>query len=93
MANMNFGQALEALKAGKKVARSGWNGKKMWLILTPGRTINDIEPNSFYDKCKFEPPVVINGHIDMKAADGSMVVGWLASQTDMLSDDWEIVNE
>ena len=34
---MNFGQALDALKAGQKVARSGWNGKGMYLILVPGK--------------------------------------------------------
>jgi hypothetical protein len=89
---VSFGHALLLLKQGKKVARSGWNGKGMWLILTPGRVVETLEPNSFYDKCGFQAPVTITGHIDMKAADGSMVVGWLASQTDMLSDDWVVVD-
>jgi hypothetical protein len=62
----------------------------MYLILVPGRVITDLEPNSFYEKCGFEAPVTINSHIDMKAADGSMVVGWLASQTDVLANDWMI---
>lgn len=88
---MSFGLALEALEKGCRVAREGWNGKNMWLILTPGRVINSVEPNSFYERCGFEAPVTICGHIDMKAADGSMVVGWLASQSDMLSKDWIIV--
>ncbi|HDZ9246603.1 TPA: DUF2829 domain-containing protein [Vibrio cholerae] len=88
---LNFGQALEALKNGNKVARLGWNGKGMWLILTPGRVVENLEPNSFYEKSGFEAPVTIRGHIDMRAADGSMVVGWLASQTDLLSDDWFVV--
>ncbi len=88
---MTFGLAIEALKHGERVARTGWNGKGMWLILTHGRVINNIEPNSFYERCGFEAPVTICSHIDMKAADGSMVVGWLASQTDMLADDWIIV--
>lgn len=35
--------------------------------------------------------MVIGSHIDMRAADGSLVIGWLASQTDMLTDDWEVV--
>jgi hypothetical protein len=87
----SFGWAIERLKAGGKVCRRGWNGKGMWLILTPGRVVENLEPNSFYDKCGFEAPVTICSHIDMKAADGSMVVGWLASQTDMLADDWEEV--
>ncbi|WP_345872890.1 DUF2829 domain-containing protein [Shewanella algae] len=88
---MNFGQAIESLKSGMKVARNGWNGKGMWLVFTPGRVIENVEPNSFYDKCGFEAPVKICSHIDMKAADGSMVVGWLASQTDMLAEDWYVV--
>ena len=90
--SFNFGDALMALKQGKKVARSGWNGKGMWLILTQGRIVENLEPNSFYEKCGFEAPVTICSHIDMKAADGSMVVGWLASQTDVLADDWVIIS-
>jgi hypothetical protein len=39
-----------------------------------------------------EGDIKINAHIDMKSADGSIVIGWLASQTDMLSNDWAIVN-
>lgn len=88
----NFGGAIFALKQGKKVARTGWNGKGMWLILTQGRVVENLEPNSFYEKCGFEAPVTICSHIDMKAADGSMVVGWLASQTDMLADDWVVLD-
>ena len=89
--NMGFGGALDALERGERVARTGWNGKGMWLILTHGRVINNVEPNSFYERCGFEAPVTICSHIDMKAADGSMVVGWLASQTDMLAKDWQVV--
>ena len=88
--SLNFGDAIRALKEGNKVARSGWNGKGMWLILTHGRVVENLEPNSFYEKCGFEAPVTICSHIDMKAADGSMVVGWLASQTDVLAEDWAI---
>jgi hypothetical protein len=71
---MDFGQALGFLKSGSKVARSGWNGKGMWLKLkTP-----DI--NS-----KMTLP-----YIYMKTADGHQVP-WLASQTDILAADWNIV--
>ena len=86
----SFSKALELLKQGEKITRKGWNGKGMWIIYTPGRVIENLEPNSFYDKCGFEAPVTITGHIDMKAADGSMVVGWLASQTDLFADDWMV---
>ena len=71
---MNFGSALEALKAGMRVARSGWNGKELRLELqTP-----DVHS-------KMTLP-----YIFMKTADSNLVP-WLASQTDMLADDWELV--
>ena len=85
----NFGKALELLKEGKKVCRTGWNGKGMFLTLQKGSIVNGTmmrnEPaKEFYG----DGDVKICPHIDMKAADGSYVVGWLASQTDMLADDW-----
>lgn len=92
---MTFGMALEELKAGNKVARKGWNGKGMFLYLTHGSTValDDITNETIkeYHKGRAIPTMKVNPHIDMKAADGSVVIGWLASQTDMLSDDWEIV--
>jgi hypothetical protein len=88
----DFGQAILLLKAGKRVARLGWNGKGMWLALTPGSTIeaHDARSGAVLAKAEAEPlePIVICPHIDMRAADGKIVVGWLASQTDMLADDW-----
>lgn len=89
---MDFGMALIALKRGECVARKGWNGKGMFLTLQNGSEVdgdcmrNDGATN-FYtgSKCKISP------HIDMKATDDTYVVGWLASQTDMLAEDWETV--
>lgn len=96
---LSFGHALVALKAGLRVRRSGWNGKGMWLALTPGAAI-DAEDNrtalrgtaKTYYEAEGVRRLVIGAHIDMRAADGSLVIGWLASQTDMLADDWEIVS-
>lgn len=91
---MNFGQAIEALKQGKRVTRAGWNGKGMFLYLTPGSEVPYSKLRPETQKALIDHPkstITINGHIDMKAADGSVVVGWLASQTDMLAEDWEIV--
>jgi hypothetical protein len=91
---MTFGLAIEALKKGFKVARRGWNGKGMWLVLvsgTPNVTTNPGSPyhNAGVISCEILP------HIDMWTtnAEGrrAMLPGWLASQTDMLSEDWEIV--
>lgn len=89
---MDFGMAIVALKRGSCVARKGWNGKGMFLTLQQGSEVDgDSMRNegakNFYSGCKCS----IAPHIDMKAADGTYVVGWLASQTDMLAEDWEIV--
>lgn len=91
---MNFGQAIEALKVGKKVARAGWNGKGMFLILVAGSSVKPYK-GSAYDVAGIPTNDVdlidINPHIDMKTATGEMQPGWLASQTDMLAEDWEVV--
>lgn len=94
---MNFGQALEALKQGRKVARKGWNGKGMFIYLVRGQEVTYKDLRNEAKEALATTPgtpfdiIKINGHIDMFAADGSIVVGWLASQTDMLAEDWEIV--
>lgn len=90
--DMDFGMAIVALKRGKCVARKGWNGKGMFLTLQESSIVdgNDMRnegAKNYYAGCKCK----IAPHIDMKSADGTYVVGWLASQTDMLSEDWEIV--
>lgn len=90
----DFGWALRWLRRGKAVARKGWNGKGMFLTLQLSSTVkgqqmrNDLVKQFYGDN-----NVKIAAHIDMKAADGTYVVGWLASQTDMLAEDWEIVEE
>lgn len=90
---MDFGMALIALKRGESVARKGWNGEGMFITLQKGSTVDGDKmrnegAKNYYTGCKCN----IAPHIDMKAADGSYVVGWLASQTDMLAEDWEIVH-
>lgn len=71
-----FGWAVEALKAGQRVTRSGWNGKGMWLGLQ--------RPDSH---SKMSLP-----YIYMKTAQGDLVP-WLASQTDVLGEDWQEFKE
>lgn len=78
---MTFGQAIEALKSRHIVARSGWNGKGMWLLLVTGPPQLDGYSISHLE---FAP------YIGMKTADRKFVP-WLASQTDMLAEDWEVV--
>ena len=85
---MNFGEAIKALKEGKRVARAGWNGKGMFLYLINGREFQ----NAFkYGYGEYEHEPTITSSIAMKTAQNTIVVGWLASQTDMLAEDWEII--
>lgn len=92
---MNFGQAIDALKAGQKVARSGWNGKGMWLILVPGQPQVQLREGTPYAVALGVESCEILPHIDMwtvnAAGRRAMLSGWLASQSDMLADDWEVV--
>jgi len=84
---MDFGQAIRELKAGKKVAREGWNGKGMFLYHVPANeypAVTDIAKDAFGEKVPY------GAYIAMKTAQNN-VVPWLASQTDMFTDDWEIV--
>ena len=87
--SMTFGLAVEALKKGHKVARSGWNGKGMFIFLVPGSTFNVNRPPLLGI---YPEGTEINycPHIDMKTADNK-VVPWLASQTDVLAEDWMII--
>lgn len=92
--NLNFGDAIKALKDGKKVARKGWNGKNMWLWLKPAVTIKsewckDPMLKEIVDANGGETEAL--GTICMKTADNKILTGWLASQTDMLCEDWVIV--
>lgn len=86
----DFGQALVMLKRGYKLQRKGWNGKGMWLILVPGSTGIRPVAGTPYSNAGLTENVDINPHIDMYTADGAMQPGWLASQTDMLAEDWQI---
>lgn len=92
---MNFGQAIEAMKSGKRVARAGWNGKGMWLALTPSSGILSTQARAgaarAYVDAEKPETIKIGAHIDMRAADGTLVIGWLASQTDMLAEDWAVL--
>ena len=91
---MNFGQAIEALKQGKRVAREGWNGKGMFLYLVKGTMVDKMLLRNEASNQPTEDHtgvVTFLSHIDMFTAQRTVNVGWLASQTDMLSEDWCIV--
>jgi len=86
---MNFSDALELIKQGKKLAREGWNGANMFVCLVHGSEfeVNRAPLNVIYEmgtKIKYRP------HIDLKAADGTCGV-WSISNADALADDWVVV--
>lgn len=91
MEERDFGWALRQLRSGKKVSRSGWNGKGMFLFLVPGSkfVVNRAPLLGIYPEGK---RITYQPHIDMKTAQDT-VVPWLASQGDMLSDDWEVLDD
>lgn len=100
--NLTFGQALEALKQGRRISREGWNGKNMFIFLNKGSKDfgddRDLQP-AFTEGIRtelFDRGDTGTGtrlpNINMQAATGSTVTGWLASQTDMLADDWCILD-
>ena len=82
---LTFGDALDLLKAGKRVARAGWNGKGMWLVLLRLRA----EPTDL--AIRGTPIRAMPPCIGMFTAQGEMQPGWLASQPDMLAEDWQEV--
>jgi len=97
-AGLDFGAAIALLRAGRRVRRAGWNGKGMWLSLTEGQLLaKDVHhfrgAAHAYAVAEGVEVIRVGSHIDMRAADGSLVIGWLASQTDMLAEDWEVVPE
>jgi len=97
--NLSFGEALQELEAGKKVARAGWNGKNMWIVLMPAlylppynttdtnRKVNDRTAKHIGK----DKPLDSQPYIAMWTAQGKWQPGWLASQADMLAKDWGVV--
>ncbi|MCG7492401.1 DUF2829 domain-containing protein [Thalassobius sp. Cn5-15] len=96
---MNFGQAIDAMKHGARVAREGWNGKGMCVYIVNGSFAPegacDAE-RAGIDKKLFE----LGDHdtstrlpcVAMITAQGAILHGWLASQSDMLAEDWQLVD-
>lgn len=110
--NLNFGEALEAVKEGKLITRSGWNGKGMFVFQRPEDELevnfiiekvkslpkslkdyyNKEVSKSFTERLDGESKIKFTAYLCMKAADNTIVNGWLASQTDMLAEDWCILD-
>ena len=84
---MNFGLAIEAVKQGERVARKGWNGKNMYVFLAYEPDFVTDADISAFDQLEVE----VGDMLVMKTAQNTFQPGWLASQSDMLADDWYIV--
>ena len=93
--SMNFGQAIEAMKAQKEVARAGWNGKNMFIVLMPelnlppynttdtARKVNDRTAKWIGE----DTPLESQPYIAMFTAQKKWQPGWLASQADIFAED------
>jgi hypothetical protein len=91
-----FGWAIQQLKSGRHVRRSGWNGKGMYLWLLPAAMVKAEWCKEPHLKAMAESnggEIEALGSIRMMTADRKVLTGWLASQTDMLSEDWELVED
>lgn len=99
MTQMTFGAAIQAAKEGMNIARSGWNGKNMMVWIKKGSIPNRVPfdeatvetvggvPKDLFEFSGPETTVRLPCFC-MKTADGATLEGWLASQTDMLAEDW-----
>lgn len=99
---LTFGEAIERIKAGSLVSRKGWNGKGMFIFMRPA---DELDPMFIIEKVKSLPEdfkktlknvtfsegdkIKFTAYLCMKAADNTIVNGWLPSQTDILAEDWQ----
>lgn len=86
----SIGWAIAELKNSKRVCRSGWNGRGMYLFLVPGSTFTVEAERPMGKACPelVGQEVNYHAHVDMKTAQG-YVIPWLCSQADLLANDWE----
>ena len=93
--NMDIGQAMQALEEGRYVTRKGWNGRGMFLWWKPPATVRSewCHDPVLKHLCDVRGGTVdATGTVCMYTAQGTVVSGWLASQTDLSADDFEVVD-
>lgn len=99
--NLNIGRAIAGLKESKRIARKGWNGKGMFLVLvTPGANGEDSLMLEYANDLHIgvsplpgdAPEMKVQPCIALKTAGNTLQPGWNASTPDLLADDWEILD-
>lgn len=87
---MNFSKALHLIKEGQRLRRTGWNGPDQFVFLVPGSMFEVNRPPllGIYEEGTI---IRYHAHIDLRNQDG-VIVPWLASQGDLLAEDWEVVS-
>lgn len=85
-ATFSFGDAIKYMKRGLKVARKGWNGKKQYIQLASGISYKTVEG----EIVNCEHDAIGNKAVAFVGTSG-VQMGWLASQADMLAEDWTFV--
>ena len=85
---MNFGAALEEVKKGRSISRKGWNGKNQFVYLVKGK---DLQKTLEYGYGEYLNEPALVDALAIKTTSNQIQIGWLASQTDMLSEDWEVI--
>jgi hypothetical protein len=93
---LDFSLALMQLKKGRRICRLGWNGRGMWLVLVQPRADFILSGTPALEGCRIEVDRLagepyLPSVIAMRTAEGKLQLGWLASQADLLADDWEVV--
>lgn len=92
----DIGWAVYQMKEGRRVRRSGWNGKGMWLSLSGPMGARDVPAAGFWSENNRDYARMEGGSakvlpcVTMKTATGEILMGWLCSQTDLLASDWEL---
>lgn len=90
---MKFGDALEAIKQGSKIARKGWNGKGMFVYYVPAAKYpaSRNELNTMASNADSDGMVKYNAYMAIKNVDGT-VSTWVPSVNDCFADDWELLD-
>lgn len=91
----SFAWALDALRAGERVRRRGWNGAGLYVVYTPEKRLAPSQLTAEHRRQHPESKLgaTIEARLDIHTASGSVSLGWRPTSLDMLADDWEVLDE